>query len=128
MELRYRNSEGVNEVLPIGTNEVTIGRGVDADIVIHDSKVSRVHASIILWAGDYVIKDLGSRNGTKVNDERVEIAVLMPGDTISIGGCQITFDEEGARAPNTIIRSIEEEMRDGKGYKTIMKEIVDDVR
>ncbi len=126
MELRYRNAEGSNEIIQLSGNEVTIGRSPEADIVIRDEKVSRIHASVILWAGDFVIKDLGSRNGTLVNGKMIDVAVLKPGDSIKVGPRSIDFVEGGPRAPDTIIRSIEEEMREGKGYRTIMKEIVDD--
>ncbi len=127
MELRYRNTEGSNEIMPLADTELTIGRSSEADIVICDDKVSRIHASVILWAGDYVIKDLGSRNGTLINDKTIDVAVLKPGDSIKVGPRTIDFVESGSRPPNTIIRSIEEEMREGKGYRTIMREIVDDV-
>ncbi len=126
MELRYRNSEGSNEIIQLSGTELTIGRSPEADIVIRDEKVSRIHASVILWAGDYVIKDLGSRNGTLINGNMIDVAVLKPGDSIKVGPRSIDFVESGPRAPDTIIRSIEEEMREGKGYRTIMKEIVDD--
>ncbi len=127
MELRYRNDEGANEIIPLSGTELTIGRSSEADIVIRDDKVSRIHSSIILWAGDYVIKDIGSRNGTLVNGKTIDVAVLKPGDSIKVGPRTIDFVESGSRPPNTVIRSIEEEMRDGKGYRTIMREIVEDV-
>jgi pSer/pThr/pTyr-binding forkhead associated (FHA) protein len=126
MELRYRNADGTNEILTLTGTELTIGRSREADIVVNEGKVSRLHASIILWGGDYVIKDLGSRNGTMVNDKKIEVAVLKPGDRVTIGSFNMDFVESGPRPPNTIIRSIEEEMREGKGYKTIMKELVDE--
>jgi DNA-binding NtrC family response regulator len=48
-----------------------IGRGEDADVVLEDAKASRLHASIELCAGELVVTDLASRNGTFVRGARI---------------------------------------------------------
>src|SRR5262245_2220483 len=66
--------------------ELSIGRGDDAEVVVHDHTVSRCHARLIATRGDVLIADLGSRNGTTVNGVAVDGSrVLASGDEIAIG-------------------------------------------
>ncbi len=65
---------------------VTIGRIAGNDIVIDDSQVSRHHASLTLEAGQWVLRDLGSTNGSTVNGQRIESpCVVREGDVIGLG-------------------------------------------
>jgi pSer/pThr/pTyr-binding forkhead associated (FHA) protein len=88
--------------------------------------VSRLHAEIKPWDGEYVIKDLKSRNGTFVNGTRVEVSVLKPGDTIRLGDVDFHFEKEGHnKGTRTIVREVTQEIEEGKkGYRTILREIV----
>ena len=71
-----------------------LGRGHDAAIVLDDSKVSRAHAIVVYdGAGTYTIRDLGSSNGTFVNDKRVTEYALHAGDRIGIGGQLLFFSQ-----------------------------------
>jgi adenylate cyclase len=72
---------------------VTIGRTDTNDVPLKDPKVSRSHAMLRLLAdGEYFVVDLGSANGTFLNEKRVVIPVaLADGDTIMIGDHTITF-------------------------------------
>ena len=85
------------------SRDVTIlGRSGEVDIAIHgDRGVSKLHARIETEASGYVITDLGSRNGTYVNDHPIgdEPAPLLPGDRIRLGRSIFIFeggDPEGA--------------------------------
>jgi pSer/pThr/pTyr-binding forkhead associated (FHA) protein len=72
--------------------EAQIGKGPRNDIVIADTAVSSSHALIRAEEGVYTITDLGSRNGTFVNSERIsEPQKLNHGDIIGIGLSKITF-------------------------------------
>jgi pSer/pThr/pTyr-binding forkhead associated (FHA) protein len=124
MQLRYLNVEGKTATLRLATEPVLIGREPGVQIVLHDAKASRNHCEIRVWDGDYVIKDLRSRNGTLVNNKPVEVAVLQPGDEIQIGDAVIFFEEKAPLGSSTALRQIEERMDEGKGYNTILKEIV----
>ena len=125
MLLRYTNTEGKQVEVVLGPQPVTIGRDPEADIVVPSEKASRIHCGIQCWDGDYVIKDLKSRNGTFVNDERIDVAILRSGDAIRVGGTLLTVDRQHAKGTTTIIREVAAEMADeGKGYKTILREIV----
>ncbi|GAA4346392.1 hypothetical protein GCM10023165_30990 [Variovorax defluvii] len=71
--------------------ETTIGRASGADVVIDSDQVSRMHAQITVGPAFVTIKDLGSRNGTFVNGERIDSQVLAHGDNIRIGACEMRF-------------------------------------
>jgi hypothetical protein len=71
---------------------VAIGRLPECDIVISDPGASRRHATITREdGGEYVLTDLGSTNGTIVNDEPVGEHVLSNGDRITIGNTVLEF-------------------------------------
>jgi two-component system, cell cycle response regulator len=80
--------EGIIHLRP---STVIIGREVECDIALNDHDVSRQHASIAMKDGDYVITDLGSTNGTLVNNEKVSSAKLTSGDLIRIGKQVLKF-------------------------------------
>src|SRR5437870_4931121 len=68
------------------TQTTVIGRDPGADLVIPDSNVSLKHASLVLVDGGIAVEDLGSTNGTFVNDQQVtESHKLQPGDRIRLG-------------------------------------------
>ena len=64
---------------------VLIGRHPDCDIRIDLSQISRRHCCIALAYERIMIRDLGSRNGVRVNGVRIEEAQLHPGDEVAIG-------------------------------------------
>lgn len=78
-----------------------IGRDEESEIVIPERQVSRRHASIHLEEDRYVLKDLGSKNGTFVNGQPVlEPHSLQDGDEIQVAFCcKLTFVGAEATAP-----------------------------
>lgn len=78
--------------------EVTIGRSPSCTIALEDAKVSRKHVELIVEDGQARVRDLGSRNGTQVNGEKLEAeSTLLPGDRLQVGDSTIVF-EPSARA------------------------------
>jgi pSer/pThr/pTyr-binding forkhead associated (FHA) protein len=74
--------------LPVGRNAFTMGRGVTAEIVILDIKCSREHCRIERRGSEYVLVDLGSTNGSRINGKKVapkSTTSLKWGDQIGIG-------------------------------------------
>jgi pSer/pThr/pTyr-binding forkhead associated (FHA) protein len=72
--------------------EAVLGRGEDCDVRVVSDQVSRRHAAVRKLGADYLVRDLGSTNGTLVNGERVEgERKLKPGDRIEVGGVGVTF-------------------------------------
>jgi pSer/pThr/pTyr-binding forkhead associated (FHA) protein len=74
----------------------TMGRGPVADFVIDGPMVSRLHARVMVsTAGLLEVEDLGSTNGTYVNDRRVNRSVLVTGDLLRLGRVDIDVSQAG---------------------------------
>src|SRR5262245_12166480 len=86
--------------------ETKIGKGPHNDIILADASVSGTHA-LIRFAGDqYSLSDLGSRNGTVLNDGRIsEPRPLQHGDLIKMGHCTLTFRLKDASDTLSITRT-----------------------
>jgi pSer/pThr/pTyr-binding forkhead associated (FHA) protein len=126
MLLRFVNPEGHLVEQELGAEVTTIGRGPEATVVIQGEKVSRLHCGIRPWENDYVLKDYGSTNGTLVNESRIQVAVIKPGDVIRIGNVRIQVDLKSSKGAKTILRELSQEMEQGgKGYRTMLREIVE---
>ncbi|TWD11747.1 FHA domain-containing protein [Streptomyces sp. T12] len=80
----------------LGEAPLTFGRKSDNDVLIVSVSASRFHAEILAENGTYVLHDRGSRNGTFVNEQRVERRELTPGDTIRIGDETFLFETQEA--------------------------------
>ena len=80
-----------DQKIAISKHSIIIGRGgrnVDCDIVLPERQVSRQHAEIFLDQGLYYLRDLGSKNGTYVNEQLITAAVrLQDGDSVQIALC-----------------------------------------
>ena len=75
--------EGVTQ--PFSEERITIGRRSDNQLVLDDDNISRQHVSIERSNGQYLVCDLGSANGTYLNDLRIDRAQLNDGDRLRIG-------------------------------------------
>jgi DNA-binding response OmpR family regulator len=87
--------------IPLSEGVLTVGRLEDSDIVVADRLASRRHARLERERGQSVLKDVGSRNGTFVNGQRIAGAhVLRDGDEIQIGleFKAVYLDPEATRA------------------------------
>lgn len=79
--------------LIVGPRGATLGRSRECEIVIDDANASRRHAELQARGGSWVITDLGSTNGTRVNGRLLSgPEVVRPGDEIEIGSSTITFE------------------------------------
>ena len=78
--------------VPLGEETVTLGRLPECEVVLSDTNVSRRHAEIHLRGDHYVLVDLGSTNGSKVNGARIKERVLADGDEITLGKTQLRFE------------------------------------
>src|SRR6267378_6179929 len=83
--------------IPLERAQVTVGRALDADIRVNDSRASRLHARIITEADEtgvtrYRLKDLDSTNGTILNGKAIDQALLQDGDKFEIGDQLIRFE------------------------------------
>ena len=81
---------------------LTIGRHSSNDVTLADRMVSKRHAVVGRVKGRIVVKDLGSRNGTFVNGDKVEKAVLTSGDRVKIGSAVLRFFKEEERGKTNL--------------------------
>ncbi|MGA0333626.1 MAG: FHA domain-containing protein [Kiritimatiellia bacterium] len=124
LRIRYTDPDGKLTELILADKAITVGRSPDADIITLDERASRMHCSIRIWDGEYYVKDLKSKNGTYLNHQRVEMAKIKPGDKIRLGNSILHVDDKRSPGTDTTINSVQDEMNEGKGYKTILREIV----
>jgi hypothetical protein len=82
--------EGRRSVL--SGERVLIGRSRECDVVVDDPNISRRHAEVRRDGQGWAVVDLGSTNGIKVNGRRVDQAPLEPGDRITFGLTELTFE------------------------------------
>ena|SRR5438093_1320998 len=98
--------EGARERVPLAGDRITIGQASTNDVPIpFDRTVSRVHAVLEVVASRWCVRDLGSRNGTFVNGERIWTErPLRPGDEIRVGNVRLIarIDETDAGADETV--------------------------
>ncbi|HND53791.1 MAG TPA: sigma-54-dependent Fis family transcriptional regulator, partial [Pirellulaceae bacterium] len=118
---------------------ITIGRDSTADITLDDQLVSRHHARLRHVDGRWHVEDLGSRNGTRVNSQPIQTAVLNPGDVIRIGQRLLAFlgaDQASADADEHaveedagktgMLRIAKPDMREGKFGAVLAKSFAND--
>ena len=91
LALVVRDERGVEQHLQMVGRELRFGRGLDNDVVLDSLSVSREHARLLQADGLY-IEDLGSRNGTFVNGQRVQRARVHPGDRVRLGATELRIE------------------------------------
>jgi predicted ATPase len=83
-------------ILPLNRMPLTIGRENNTDIVLDDPRVSRQHARLTYHQQQIWLTDLRSSNGTFVNGTPIQEHALQPGDLLSFGGLEATFEDPDA--------------------------------
>jgi hypothetical protein len=91
--LIVRSGPQAGDRFPLSTGETRLGRHPDSEIMLDDITVSRRHAAIENTPEGYVVTDAGSLNGTYVNQERIERAVLHHGDELQVGKFRLVLFE-----------------------------------
>jgi len=86
LALRANSGLALGTIYPLDSNRNILGRSVDAAVAVDDAKVSRNHATVDIQNGFHYLADLGSINGTYLNGERIDHAIMISvGDRIRIG-------------------------------------------
>ena len=83
----------INIAPGIYVETLTIGRESHTDIALDDPRVSRQHARLSYHQQRIWLTDLRSSNGTFVNGAPIQERALQPGDTLSFGGLEVTFED-----------------------------------
>jgi hypothetical protein len=89
--LVVRTGSQAGEAFPLGGVLTRLGRHPDSEISLDDITVSRRHAEITRVGTQYVVRDVGSLNGTYVNQERIDEATLRHGDELQVGKFRLVF-------------------------------------
>jgi hypothetical protein len=76
----------------IETEPVVIGRMPECAVVLSDPNVSRRHAEVVRVNDAFVVRDLGSTNGTKLNGAPIREGYLTTGDNITVGSTTLVFE------------------------------------
>ena len=79
------------EAFTIAGERMTIGRSPDAEVFLDDVTVSRNHALLVRRRDGLYVDDLGSLNGTYVNQHRIESHRLRDGDELQVGKYKLTY-------------------------------------
>ena len=93
--LKFEQSDQVLKEVALTQASTSIGRLPDNNLQIDNLAVSGHHAKISWEQGQYIVEDLGSLNGTFVNNERVGKSTLRHGDQVKIGKHVVEFKHEG---------------------------------
>jgi len=122
-ELKIQTADGSRERFPLSKPRITIGRARSSDVFLPDQWLSRHHAAVEQRLGSYYLLDLGSKNGTLLNGERVTgDRRLRDGDVITLGEHLLTFsleDELEERPPEGTRVFSAKELSDIKTKPTI---------
>jgi NADPH-dependent 2,4-dienoyl-CoA reductase/sulfur reductase-like enzyme/pSer/pThr/pTyr-binding forkhead associated (FHA) protein len=104
------------EIVLSQTKVMTVGRQVGAYLLIDNDSVSRRHAEISYANKQYVLRDLGSSNGTYVNEVRLEtdkVYILKPDDRVRFGKVKFRFQVQGAKQAEGIMTRLRSETPPG---------------
>jgi two-component system, cell cycle response regulator len=89
--LIYPPGPDMGKRFPLTRNEVVLGRGADCDVQVDRDSVSRRHARVFRTGEQWTVEDLGSTNGSYVNDVPVQRSVLRDNDYLKIGAAIFKF-------------------------------------
>lgn len=89
LEVLHGGNEG--ETFEVTEAETILGRSSDCTIPLADPSASRHHARVVVSDGLVTLEDMGSTNGTFVNDHRIETTELQPQDVVDIGETTLKF-------------------------------------
>lgn len=98
-KLCLKFEQSVLKEVTLSQGTLTIGRLPDNNLQIDNLAVSGHHAKVYWEQDHYTVEDLGSLNGTYVNNQRVGKAALKDGDQVTIGKHLVEFKDEGQKAP-----------------------------
>jgi len=97
----WRDAQGIEGSLDLGTTEIKIGRAMDCAIRTDDAMVSRHHSRVFWGGGGFVLEDLGSANGVYFQEQRVQSHLFKHGDAVRCGSLWLRFvdNQMGASPP-----------------------------
>ena len=113
--------QGGGDAIPLLGSTLTIGRRESCDICLRFPNISTVHCELAYKDGYWVIRDLASTNGIKVNGERLRFRPLRPGDRITIGKRDYIINYELHAQGQSALESVLTEAADIQGQSLMEK-------
>ena len=101
----HKRTDGTQKPCALGEKPLILGRLPESEIQVRDVFISRRHASINHVNNEFVLKDLGSTNGTYRNGVRIYECNLSSGDKIQIGNAALVFEIDPATG-NGVLRQV----------------------
>jgi predicted component of type VI protein secretion system len=89
--LTWHRADGAPVTFPLISERTLVGRDEEAPVCLEEPLVSRAHAEIVRTNDGYLVRDLGSTNLTRVNDQVVSERLLSDGDELRFGRARCTF-------------------------------------
>ena len=89
-----------NRHFPLDRYTINIGRRLDNQLILDDPKVSRTHAQIRVRDNRFVLFDVGSSAGVRVNGRLIDKHLLQPGDVIDLAGIRLVYGEDPGGPPD----------------------------
>lgn len=111
---------GGGDDIPLLREKLVVGRREKSDICLRFSNVSGSHCELAFKKGCWVVKDLNSANGVKVNGDRVTQKVLQPGDLLAISKHEFVVKYEMTASPADLESLLED--TEGTGMSTPLLE------
>jgi HD-GYP domain-containing protein (c-di-GMP phosphodiesterase class II) len=119
--IRIKNGPAQGQTFTVREEPLIVGRDAACDISLQDKGASRRHAEIFCIGEMCFIRDLDSRNGSFVNDNKVTEEMLRDGDRIQIGGTVMTFEALGGVSSSPDLEFSEEEL--GEFYELRLEDL-----
>lgn len=125
--LQVMDGQRAGEILPLVAGVVSIGRSL-GDLLLEDTEVSSRHCTVQLNAGELLVVDHSSRNGTFLNGQKIDRSRIRVGDALQVGGVSFRLiewpNEPEFADPTTLIKSwceqLENESRNQSGQSIAM--------
>ena len=95
-------------VWTLSSGRTTVGRDRSNTVFVPDTQISRQHCELVVEEGAFRLRDLGSHNGTLVNDVQILDTAVEPGDEIAVGGCRFIITVDAERPAREGVLEIEE--------------------
>lgn len=116
--LVFEGGDRDGERVPVRGPKVTIGRKAGNTIVVNDQKISGTHAEIVEEKGRFLLRDLGSTNGTLLDGRRVDEVLLSPEDRITLGETFFRFVDSRQPAAAAEVRHLKVDA--GRGRRSAL--------
>ena len=115
------NTDRAGASFPLSASGLKFGKAPDNDVVIDHPTVSRNHLEVVKQGDRFLVKDLGSTNGTFLDGAQIREAYLKPGALVEMGDVKLRFQSEVA--PVTIAPQAEDRLGDLVGKSVPMRQI-----